>query len=65
MDGPNINYDSNDWRLFKEWLEEHYLVTLKEIAAPQQTEKTADLKRGQAAFIDTLLHLRHKAADGR
>lgn len=65
MDGPNINYDSSDWRLFKEWLELQYLVTLKEIAAPQQSEKLADLKRGQAAFIDALLHLRHKAADGR
>ena len=65
MDGPNINYDSNDWIIFKDWLREQYLITLKEIAAPHQTEKTADLKRGQAAFIDVLLHLRHKAADGR
>lgn len=65
MDGPNINYDSNDWQIFKEWLREQYLITLKEIAAPQQAEKLADLKRGQAAFIDTLLHLKHKAANSR
>lgn len=65
MDGPNINYDSSDWRIFKEWLAEQYITTLKEIAAPQQIEKTADLKRGQAAFIDMLLNLSHKAASGR
>lgn len=65
MDGPNINYEGSDWRLFKEWLEVQYLVTLKEIAAQHQSEKHADLKRGQAAFIDMLLNLKNKAADGR